>query len=368
MFKHVIQHFWVLIVVVLYLVLLLYIRVSHNNALPGNFYHNWRTHYLKTRGHTMFVKTNVSGPLTTLSESQGYAMQITLAAADRGLANQQDFQKLVAYYQNNQLPNTHLMSWRQRYLSGHVQRSHNSATDGDVFIADSLIQAARIWPSHQQYYLHLAHQLLQDILTYEYNPGQRILTVGNWADKHTPYYTMMRTSDVLPESFDRFYQLTADRTWLHIKNSMLNKLFLLSRSNKNGLIPDFAWIDSNKKIVIRKGKKFDQFSQKTYGYNACRIPMNLAKSRDKKSRFVLHRLLTFFDRERYISAGYSLNGHQLNTYQSPSFSAPVLYASAQFNRYASLSHREEYVLMMPSLKNRYYDETLTTMTALSLKR
>ena len=81
---------------------------------------------------------------------------------------------------------------------------------------------------------------MQDILRYEYNPDTETLTVGDWADSKSKYYNLMRTSDVMPEFFDNFYQETDDKRWLVIKNTMLKRLNQLSHQNKTGLVPDFA--------------------------------------------------------------------------------------------------------------------------------
>ena len=52
---------------------------------------------------------------------------------------------LFAYYQLHRDGNTYLMSWRQ-LKQGEWRNDQNSATDGDLYIAQSLIMAAKLWP------------------------------------------------------------------------------------------------------------------------------------------------------------------------------------------------------------------------------
>ncbi|MFT8879532.1 MAG: glycosyl hydrolase family 8 [Oenococcus sp.] len=362
MFVHILKRFWVLILVVIYLFLLMYVRISNDGTLGGDFYHHWKENYLCIRGNDAFAKTNSSSSadITSSSESQGYAMRIVLYAASKHLANQRDFERLLAYYQKNELKHTHLMSANQSYSRHKTIRSTDSNTSGDLLIADSLIQASKMWPHKASLYESLARALLRDILKYEYNQNDKILTLGNRAIKGTPFYKVMDTADVMPEEFDDFRTLTGQSAWFVVKRSMLRKLVSLSKSNKYGLIPDFAI------LVKHRTKAFKHFSH-DYSYRACRIPMNLAYSTDSDSRYVLHRLLLFFNKQSYISAGYRLNGQKIHQYQSPSFSSPILLASGQFEKYLALYHRQEYVLMHRSIRNDYEGSTLTTIAALKRK-
>ncbi|KRL30579.1 hypothetical protein FC11_GL000607 [Lactobacillus helveticus DSM 20075 = CGMCC 1.1877] len=52
----------------------------------------------------------------------------------------------------------------------------NSATDGDLFIAEALLKVSKIW--HNEQFKDEARTLMNDILRYEYNPQTNTLTVG----------------------------------------------------------------------------------------------------------------------------------------------------------------------------------------------
>lgn len=72
------------------------------------------------------------------------------------------------------------MSWRQSYnKEGQWVDDHNSATDGDLYIAAALHRAAKVWPQKAPYYHKLEQQIATDIMKYEYNPTTHMLTVGD---------------------------------------------------------------------------------------------------------------------------------------------------------------------------------------------
>ena len=256
-----------------------------------------------------------------------------------------------------------LMSWRAVENNGHWTINKNSATDGDLFIAQALLLASKQW--HDDKYQKEAHAILQDILRYEYNPDTETLTVGDWADSKSKYYNLMRTSDVMPEFFDNFYQETDDKRWLVIKNTMLKRLNQLSHQNKTGLVPDFAWVSKNDAKPV-KPKTISTENDGYYSANACRVPMMLAGCNDRSAQNTLKRMLKFFSKQNTITAGYTLKGKPLNKYQSASFSAPI-FDAVSFNRnegYDDLFMSQQYIFTRHLPRNNYYDAALTTMAAL----
>jgi hypothetical protein len=76
--------------------------------------------------------------------------------------------------------------------------------------------------------------------------------------------------------------------------------------------------------------------------------------------------LAFFDKQEVITAGYKLNGRQLNNYQSNSFRAPIFYAinKEQRLKYNKLFTSQQKIFEQPLVTNNYYDATLTTMAVL----
>lgn len=228
--------------------------------------------------------------MTVLSEGQGYGMFI---AAHDPAVKESNFAKLVQYYLKHRDRNTQLMAWRQTKKNGKWSSERNSATDGDLFIAKALFLAAKRWknPAYQRQ----GQKLIADILRYEYNPTTHALTVGNWADSKSKYYNLMRTSDVLPTMFDQFYRESNDSRWLLIKKTMLKRLNQLSHQHKSGLVPDFAWLTSKDAKPVKGRVTTDRYDGDYYA-NACRVPMDLAFSKDKLAKNTVHRLLKFFSK------------------------------------------------------------------------
>lgn len=71
----------------------------------------------------------------------------------------------------------------------------------------------------------------------------------------------------MPQQFEEFYQLTQDNTWLQLKDSMLDKLVLMSEQYKTGLLPDFMWVGEDEVKAAEANAVATEFDG-TYSYNA----------------------------------------------------------------------------------------------------
>lgn len=352
-------------------------RLTNPVYLQQNMYRTWEKSYvMHPRADQSFVNTSTNNnhqKPVALSESQGYGMWITIMAAKKGWASRQDFDRFVNYWlahrdyvgDQHQTP-TYLMSWRQYYNRHHQWVADvNSATDGDVYIDMALAQAARQWPSKADYYRSLAKKLSSDILAYEYNPQTRALTVGDWVTKDSPYWRLMRTSDVMPFVFKTLAETTGDSRWQTVNNAMLDRLVDLSRQHQTGLVPDFAWITRNSAKPV-KPKTISTKQDGSYDFNACRVPMMMAVSDDPRAQKVLRKMLRFFSHQQYVTAGYSLSGKRLVKYQSASFSAPIFFAVSHHRGegFDNLFDSQKYIFSRPLTRKNYYDATLTVIAAL----
>lgn len=85
-------------------------------------------------------------------------MVIAVEAAKQRNASLKDFELLYNYYLAHRMKNTQLMSWRQTVKNGIVKAETNNATDGDLYIAYALIQAAKLWPQKADAYHTQARQ------------------------------------------------------------------------------------------------------------------------------------------------------------------------------------------------------------------
>lgn len=366
--------FLVAVIAVIYTATFITIRIQNPHHLQAQSYQTWReTYIIKQSAKRAFVNTsNQRSKPVALSEGQGYGLYITAAAGRHGWATSRDFDQLLNYYlahrdyvgKHHQTP-TYLMKWRQYRKNGRWVSEINSATDGDLFIAMALHQAARVWPNRANYYRGLERHLTHDILAYEYNPQTRTLTVGDWATSKSKYYRLMRTSDVAPTFFDAFYQLSHDQRWRTVKGGMLDRLADLSNQHSTGLVPDFAWVTASDAKPVKPWTVASK-NDGNYSANACRVPMMLAASKDPRARDTLTRMMKFFSHRTHVTAGYTLTGQQLNHYQSDSFSAPIFMA-VSLNRnhgYDNLFSSQKFIFSKSLPKDNYYDATLTTIAAM----
>lgn len=363
--KNILNYISFSFLLLIFISVLIFVRLNETENVEKNLYQQWRTAFFVSDKNAAYIRTQKSAQkATVLSEGQGYGLLLTVKAAKQGYASQKDFDKLYNYYLKNRDTGTELMSWKQTISKqGTIKKYKNNATDGDLYIAYALIEAGKKWPQQAIRYNRQARMILNDLLKYSYNSKTKSLTVGNWATNSSEYSNLLRTSDVLPAQFDEFYHFTQNETWLLLKDSMLQKLQNLSTQHKTGLVPDFAWIEGTK--VLPAGPKavasrYDGY----YYYNACRVPYNLAQSKDGISQRVLNKMLNFFMTEKYITGGYRLDGQKLNDYQSASFAAPLLFASLRNPSYYKLVQQEKFIFMQKLDTANYYQSTMVVLTAI----
>ena len=360
------KYLWFVVILAVFCLTLFLARTRSKVEIRNRLYRQWTEHYLVTDGKQSYVRTTNSDQETVvLSEAQGYGMLITVEAAKKDLANQEDFDRLYRYYQNNRLDDTQLMAWKQIIKKGELSSEHQNATDGDLYIAYALMEAAKQWPEKGEGYQQQAKAILDDILKYNYNETTGVLTVGNWANQDSEFYHLMRTSDTLPSFFQSFYELTGNEQWLSIKEKMLAQLDAISSQTKTGLLPDFMWVDEQGARVADPDTIESKYDG-AYSYNACRLPYNLAQSQDKTSQKLGKKMLDFFMKQRNIYAGYDLKGNALHQYQAASFIAPVSYAAENGDGYLKLVQQNKFIFMQDLSTENYYDATMTTMIALQL--
>lgn len=371
--KHVrLMWFVAALIAVVYTITFLVVRIDAVSEVQQTQYTQWKTAYIvQQESQKSFVNTSgdAKNPVA-LSEAQGYGLYITAMAGAYGWADRRAYDDLLNYYlahrdstgDRHNVP-TYLMQWRQYKDSGGKWVSeNNSATDGDLFIAYSLDQARKVWPQRATYYQTIERRLTADILTYEYNATTRTLTVGDWATPESPFHDLLRTSDVIPSFFDAFHALTKDSRWITVKNTMLDRMVNLSDQSATGLVPDFAWVTADGGQAV-KGKTIESKHDGDYSFNACRVPMMLAWSTDRRATKVVHGILDFFEKQDVITAGYTLTGKPINSYQSNSFISPLVYAASHSTQsdYGRILAKKNAIILKSSQSNSYYDATLTTM-------
>jgi len=138
------KYVWFVLILSIFCLTLFLARGRSKIEMRNRIYHQWSQQFLVSNGDQTYVRTTSSGDETTvLSEAQSYGMLLTVYAAQKGQANQENFDSLYRYYKNHRLEGTQLMSWKQVIKNGQETVEKHNATDGDLYIAYSLIEAAK---------------------------------------------------------------------------------------------------------------------------------------------------------------------------------------------------------------------------------
>lgn len=115
---------------------LFFARTRSKIEMRNRIYRQWNQQFVVSKGKESYIRTtNDSNQIVVLSEAQSYGMLITVEAAKKGQAYQEDFDRLYQYYLKHRLGDTQLMSWKQTISDGKVAAEDHNATDGDLYIA-----------------------------------------------------------------------------------------------------------------------------------------------------------------------------------------------------------------------------------------
>lgn len=367
MIKRILSFLWFFAVIIIFIVVVFYVKNQSFQTYKKNTYTTWQKQYVVKTNKGSYINTSSNSKKgIVLSESQGYGMLISVLA-DNQKSSEQQFYSLYKYYEKHRIKNTNLMSWR--YIDGGKNTKNdiiNNATDGDLYIAYALILASEKWGKHSDLYASVANDLLDDILKYNLNQKTNILTVGNWANEDSKYHNLMRTSDLIPAFFDKFYVFSDNKKWLVIKNAMTDSLYDSSKKNKKGLVPDFIQVTNQQKVVsLTSGQNLKlNTHDNDYYYNAFRVPYNLSFRNNhlsKKEKGILEPMMSFFNKRQKITSGYTMGGKPLNKYQSASISAPILYAASKDRLWKTLYQKQSFILNRDNFEHDYYDDTLLVL-------
>jgi endo-1,4-beta-D-glucanase Y len=198
-----------------------------------------------------------AGSNQTLSEGMGYGMLLTAYFGEKAY-----FDGLLGFYKSKRTPTAHnLMGWKVT-CPGFVDQ--NSATDGDLDVAFSLIVASYQWDGN---YLDEAKNILS-IIKANYTVSCNNLHVlypgygwGGCGLTDISYYT--------PGYFRVFAEVTGDSFW----NEMANDTYTILENGANhetGLIPDWQSYDG-----IAGGSQGGGWTS-YYRYDASRVPWRMS--------------------------------------------------------------------------------------------
>ncbi|UPK72209.1 glycosyl hydrolase family 8 [Chitinophaga filiformis] len=348
------------------------------NASVASYYDYWKSKYLKNNLASLpggyYVRGEISGdaegfvPLGT-SEGHGYGMVITalMAGYDPNAKTIYDGLYKTARAFHSSI-NTNLMGWVVADASG-AQGHFDSATDGDIDIAYSLILAHYQWGSNGTInYLNEAKKMITNGLKAANVTTTNRLNLGDWDSKSA---LNTRPSDWMLSHLRAFYQETGDATWLNLINNLyaVYNQFSTTYSPSTGLISDFVVKNPPEpapKNFIDEGPQTNE-----YNYNACRVPlrvvMDYALYGNTTAQSISNKIATWIigktgGNPANVKDGYQLNGTVSGSDPEAVFVAPFVAAAVvNSNNQAFVNSGWNF---LKTAKSGYYSDTYSLLCQL----
>ncbi|HRI64019.1 MAG TPA: glycosyl hydrolase family 8 [Polyangium sp.] len=304
----------------------------------SDFYDTWKSKYL-IAGCGMdryYIETKTESGNLTVSEGHGYGMMLTAIMAGYDPDAQKEFDGLYWYFRDHPSGiSPDLMSWYQDTSCANAQ-GEDSASDGDIDIAFSLLLADKQWGSCGAIdYKAEALKVIQAISTHELDMNKKYVLLGDWANPSSPnFYNSTRSSDFVIDHFRSYGAASGDAFWTSLVDSTHSLITTMQsqHSPAAGLLPDF--IRSPLNSPMPAGANFlEGPNDGAYDYNACRDPWRLGTdylvSGDVRAKQELTKLTNWIKGKTTgdptkIRAGYQLDGTASNgsNYMTMAFVAP----------------------------------------------
>lgn len=330
------------------------------DATVSRLYDEWKKKYVKANPYDpsqyyvwysdgdWFEEDDIS---ITVSEAHGYGMLITAIMAGHDPEAKKYFDGMYRYFRAHPSSiNKDLMAWKQGDDKAAKKivdiEGVDSATDGDMDIAYSLLLAHEQWGSKGEInYLEEAKKVINAIMESDVNHTEWTLKLADWVDDNDPIYgNATRPSDFMLQHMKDFRIVTGDERWDKVIDktySVINSLHQ-GYSPSTGLLPDFAFKDtvdgkykpvSEKKWDTESGYFLESEHDGDYSYNASRTPWRIGTdyliSGDKRAKDQLGKMNSWIRGQANndpakIMAGYKLNGTPVDDSTDLTFSAPLL--------------------------------------------
>jgi hypothetical protein len=200
-------------------------------------YATWKSARVKECGTGLARVTGCQGDNNTCSEGMGYGMLLAVAANDQATFDKLNaFRKALTEVNNaTDTSSGKVMAWLSQDTCPPTASggNANSATDGDLDAAMSLVQAAARWPGGA--YLDEAKQYTEAIWKNQVAPDASRLKPGNLelsADSrdYISYYA--------PGYFHVFASVSGDPKWNGLADAFYTKLAEQQGKCTNGQVPD----------------------------------------------------------------------------------------------------------------------------------
>lgn len=312
------------------------------DAATAAVYESWKRKYLHagcTPGESYVMQGDRVPEFKnaiSISEGHGYGMVITALMAGHDPDARANFDALFRFYRSHPSKNNaRLMAWCQIKGCVNAPRGSDSASDGDLDIAYSLLLADKQWGSDGSIdYLGEAKLLIEAILESEINKECHSVKLGDDLSADDSMSADIRSSDMMLGHFRSFAKVVAAGEW----NAVADKCYAVidhvqnEYSPETGLLPDFI-VHLNSSPAPARPKYLESRYDGAYYYNACRVPFRLAldylMASDPRSKRAVQKINRWIREEtsgdpRRISAGYFLGGKPIDHADHPMcFVAPL---------------------------------------------
>lgn len=250
------------------------------------------------------------------SEGQGYGMLFAVEADDKDR-----FRAMWQWSKKNLQRDDALFSWRYRPCDSSDRScidDPNNASDGDILIAWALVRAADKWQSKQyrEDAILILNAIKQKLIKERFN--MIVLLPGEYGFDTTSNTEINLSYWVFP-AFEAFFELTSDPIWQQL-NSSGKTLVNQSKFSQWQLPPD--WVR-----VTNQGVSLENTQTQEYGFNAVRVPLQLAWVKDSQNTTSLIAPFIRFWEQDYVPATVQLPSGQASEYQMTkgmSYSATVV--------------------------------------------
>lgn len=341
------------------------------------FYDDWKNAHLRNDCNENEYYIYSGSGAKTISEAHGYGMMVMCFMAGYENKAKIYFDGLYTYYKSHPSTiNNYLMDWQQISCNDAVNSDDNSASDGDIDIAFSLLLANKQWGSEGEIdYLSEATNIINSIMQDEINQNIWTVKLGDWSGADDPnYYFGTRSSDFITSHFKAFASATNNTNW----NLVVDKCYNLISSIQNeqsittGLMPDFI-INTNTNPIPAGQNYLEDVYDGDYYYNACRFPWRIGTdyltTGESRAKTAVNKINSWLitatnNNISKISNGYRLDGTPIYTWSDATFIAPFTVGAM-----ADTSNQEWLNLLYDELLNNnnlqdgdYYSNTIKLLS------
>ena len=339
----------------------------------SDLYRKWKQEYLVSGCNSGEYYIDYDAG-QTVSEAHGYGMMIMVYMAGFDTDAKVYFDGMYKYFRNHPSGITpDLMAWKQNSSCVNVE-GNDSATDGDIDIAFSLLLADKQWGSSGVInYKAEAKKVISAIMKAEINKTQYNILYGDWVNSSsTKYYNATRSSDFIVDHFRSFDKAFTRSNWIKVVDKCYDIIdeIQTNYSSTTGLIPDFM-VNTNGSVKPASKNHLEGKNDGNYYYNACRFPWRIATdyliSGEPRAKSSLDKLNTWIktktnNNPSKIKDGYKLDGTAIASWSDAAFVAPFAVSAMLDSNQEWMDDIYTYLQTMKFSNQGYYENTIQLLS------